>query len=74
MCSVAYLCPPLYDPMDGCPAGSSCPWSFSGKNTGVGCHFPPPEVLPNPGMEPESLVSLALEADCLSLAPPGKVL
>ena len=27
-----------------------CPWSFSGKNTGVGCRFPPPVDLPNPGL------------------------
>ena len=31
--------------------GSSCPWNFSGKNTGVGCHFPPPRDLPDPGTE-----------------------
>ena len=23
--------------------GSSCPWGFPGKSTGVGCHFPSPE-------------------------------
>ena len=26
-----------------------CPWDFSDKNTGVGCHFPPPRGLPDPG-------------------------
>ena len=31
-----------------------------GKNTGVGCHAPPPGDLPNPGIEPASLISLAL--------------
>ena len=45
MRSVAQSCLTLSDPMD-CRAhlveptvGSSCPWKFSGKNTGVGCHF-----------------------------------
>ena len=37
--------------MDCCLPGSSCPWNFSGKNTGVGCHFPPPRDLPDPGTE-----------------------
>ena len=32
-------CPTLCDPTDGSPPGSPCPWDFSGKNTGVGCHF-----------------------------------
>ena len=26
-------------PMNCSLPGSSCPWDFSGKNTGVGCHF-----------------------------------
>ena len=39
-------------------AGLLCPWDFSGKNTGVGCHFLPPEDLPNPGIEPASPVPL----------------
>ena len=29
----------FYDPMDYSQPGSSCPWDFPGKNTGVGCHF-----------------------------------
>ena len=32
------LCPILYDPIDGSPPGSSVPWDFPGKSTGVGCH------------------------------------
>ena len=31
-----------------------CPWDFSNKNTGVGCHFHFPGDLPNPGTEPTS--------------------
>ena len=45
------------------------PWNFPGKNTGVGCHFPSPGDLPNPGIEP---VSPALQADALPSEPPGK--
>ena len=36
---------------------------FSGQNTGVGCHFPPPGELPDPGIKPASLVPPALQAD-----------
>ena len=46
------------DPMD---------WDYPGKNTGVDCHF----LLPNPGIEPESL---SLQGDSLSSEPPGKPL
>ena len=37
-----------------------CPWDSPGKNTTVGWHFPPRGDLPNPGIEPASLTSLAL--------------
>ena len=37
-----------------------CPWDFPGKNTGMGCHFLLQGNLPDPGIEPASLVSLAL--------------
>ena len=33
------LCPTLWNPVDGSPLGSPCPWDSPGKNTGVGCHF-----------------------------------
>ena len=36
--SVAQSCLTLCDPLDCIPPGL-CPWNFSGKNTGVGCHF-----------------------------------
>ena len=36
--SVAQSCPTLCDPMNCSPAGSSIPWDFPGKSTGVGCH------------------------------------
>ena len=31
------------------------PWDFPGKSTGVGCHFPSPGHLPDPGIEPRGL-------------------
>ena len=34
--------------------------------------FPPAEDLPDPGMEPESLMSPALAGGFFPLAPPGK--
>ena len=58
--------------MDCGSPGSSCLWKFSGKNTGVGCHFPSPEDLPDPRNEPASLASPALAGDSLPLAPPGE--
>ena len=54
------ICPTFCDAIDCSLPGSSCPWNFSGKNTGVDCHFPPPGDFPNPGIELESLVSFAL--------------
>ena len=41
------------------PSGSSVPEDSPGKNTGVDCHAPP-EDLPEPEIEPESLVSPTL--------------
>ena len=38
-CLVAQSCPTLFDPVDVQPARLLWPWEFSGKNTGVGCHF-----------------------------------
>ena len=57
--------------MDCSPPGS-CPWNFSGKDTGVHCHFPPPGDLPNPGTESVSLASPVLVGSVLPLPPPGK--
>ena len=34
-----------------------CPWDAPGNDTRVGCHFPPPGDLPDPGIEPASPVS-----------------
>ena len=40
----------------------------------VGCHFPPLLDISNPGVEPTSFVSLALQADSLPAEPSGKLL
>ena len=71
--SAAQSCPTIHDPMDYSPPGSSCSWNFSGKNTGVGCHFPPPGHLLNPVIKSACLVSPALAKPlllCLTLCDP----
>ena len=54
------LCPTPCDPMDYSPPGSSVSWRFSRQQYRSGLPCPPPEDLPNPGIEPTSLVSPAL--------------
>ena len=49
--------------------GSSVHGDSPGKNTGLGCHDPPPGDLPNPGIKTRSPT---LWADCLPSEPPGK--
>ena len=52
-----------------------CPWDSPGKNTRVGCHFLSSGDLPDPGIEPKSIMFPALEGGFfLPLAPPGKPL
>ena len=46
-------CPALSNNMDNSPAGSSCP--FQARSWWSRLPFPPPEDLPNPGMESVSL-------------------
>ena len=50
------------------------PWDFSGKNTGVGCHFLLQGIIPSSGTEPAFPVSLVLQADFLPAKPLGKPL
>ena len=45
---------------------------FSGKSTGVGCYFLPPEDLSDPWIKLAFPMSLTLQADFLSTEPPGK--
>ena len=54
------------------PTRFLCPWDFSVKNTGVGCHFLLQGDLPNPGIKPASLVSPALAGGFFTAVPPGK--
>ena len=49
-----------------------CPWDSPGENTGVGCHFSPPENLPDPGIKPASLVSPVLSSRFCTTSLPGK--
>jgi len=45
---------------------------FSRQEYGSGWPFPPPGDLPNPGMEPTSSASPALEGGFFTTASPGK--
>ena len=62
------------DSLDCSPPGSSVHFSgiFSGKSTGVGCYFLPPEDLSDPGITLAFPMSPTLQADFLSTEPPGK--
>ena len=68
MCSVAQLHLTLCDPMNCLPARLLCPWNFSGKDTGTGCHFLLQGIVPAQG----SNLSPHWQADSLPLAPPQK--
>ena len=46
------------------PSRLLCPWDPPGKNTGVGCHAPPPGDLPDPGIK---LAAPALQINSLPL-------
>lgn len=52
------------------PIRLPCPWSFSGKNAEMFCHFLFQSSKPR--LEPESLCLLFWQADSLPLVPPGK--
>ena len=58
-CLVTQLCPTLCNPMDCSPPGSSV-HGFSRQEYWNGLPFPPPEDLPDPGIEPVSLLSSVL--------------
>ena len=45
---------------------------FTRQEYWSGLPCPPPGDLPNPGIEPVSPASLALQMDCLLTEPPGK--
>ena len=77
-CVCAQSCPTLQPHgLQGAPALQEsarllCLWNFPGKNTGVGCHFFLQGNLPDPGVEPMSLVSPALADGFFTTLPPGK--
>ena len=54
------LCPTLCDPLDYSPPGSSVSWGFSRQQYWSGLPCPTQGDLPNPGIEPTSLLSPAL--------------
>jgi len=48
-------CLTLCDPIDCSPSRLLCPWNFSGKNTGVGCHFLLQGIFPTQESNPHLL-------------------
>ena len=68
--SVAQLCPTLCDPLDCSPPGSSG-LGFPRQEYWSGWPFPAPGDLPDPGIEPTSPVSSALQMDSLPLRHEG---
>ena len=70
LCLVTQLCPALCDPLDCSPPGSSV--GFSRHEYWSGLPFPPPGDLSNPGIEPASPVSPALQVDSLPAEPSVK--
>ena len=67
----AQSCPTLVTPWT-IAHQASLSIGFSRPEYWSGLPFPTPGNLPDPGIEPISPVSPALQADSLSLAPPGK--
>ena len=64
---VAQSCLTVCDPMDCSPAGSSVHGIFSGKNTGVGCHFLLWGIFLTQGLNPVLLHLLHWQAESLIL-------
>ena len=50
-CSVPQSCQTLGNLLD-CTTRLPCPWDFSGKNTGMGCHFLLQGIFPPQGLNP----------------------
>ena len=53
------------------PARLLSPWTFLGKNTGVGCHFPPQGIFPTQGSNLRCLQLLDWQARSLQLSHQG---
>ena len=71
VCAQSQSCLTLCDSMDYSPLGSSVR-EIPGKNTGVECCISCSREPPNPGIEPVSPGSPALQADSLLSEPPKK--
>ena len=54
------------------PTRLLCPWSFPGKNTGVGCCFLLQRIFLTQGLNPCFLYLLHWQTDSSPLAPPGE--
>ena len=70
---VAQSCPTLCDPMGYSPPGTSLSMGFSRQEYQSGLLFPSPGDLSDPGIEPTSLMSPALQADSLPSKSPGLI-
>ena len=69
---VTQSCLTLCNPMDCSPPGSSVHEEFSRQEFWSGVPFPPPGDLPDPGVEPGSLVSSSLAGGSFTTEPSGK--
>ena len=56
VCSVTKLCLTLLWPNELQPASLLCPWDFTGKNTGLGCHFFLQRIFPTQGSNCSSCI------------------
>ena len=70
-CTGAQSCPTLCDLMD-CSCQASLSMEFCRQEYWSGLLFPPPGDLPDPGIEPMSLVSPALAGGFFTTMLPGK--
>ena len=74
VCAQAFQsCPTLCDPTDGSLPGSSVQ-GFSRQEYWTGLPSPPSGDLPDPGIQPGSSESPALQADSLPLSPGSPIL
>ena len=66
------LCPTFFDPVD-CSLSAPLSMGFSRQEYWSGLPFPPPGGLPDAGIEPMSLVSLALAGKFLTTSSTWEV-
>ena len=71
VCEYTLLCPTLGNPVDCRLPGSFSHGIFTGKNTGVGCHFLIHGNLPDPGTEPVSPASPTVADGFFTTSVPG---